>query len=311
MIVAGIEPVRRLRINEIEPLGAPLPLAAVPPGISGASSLAASTPIDKIYDALRRPFLPLPHPYYMTEILRVEREMNRLIKIEGALLDKEIRSDLDRIEELNRKKIELLRQRAHELESKAKWSAWQTVTQYVASATSIVTGFGCLATGAGTTAGMFLIASGGLGLVNRIGADVGAWEFITGYFTETRQAQIRLAERVEFGFSALSVGLAITGSIGAYHARAIELLSLSRDQILQAATALGLLNTVTQGTLRARESFSNARALCVGADVKKLTAESHILKEQVSTQTEIVRKMIQLSDEIDRIAKQAISSLTL
>lgn len=309
MLVCGTEAVRLKRIEEAS-LPPELP-APIPPGLSTVSSISAAPSIDRLYAAVSGAFLPIHQPHYMYGILKLQQEMSRIVEKEGKLLDRETRNDLEHIQTLNNEKIEKLQLHAKELQSKVKWSAWQTVAQYVTATTSIVLGLGCAATPAGAVAGAFLIASGALGLANRVASDSGIWQCLVGLFTAQRELQIKIANRIDQGLSAVSLALSIGGTIGAYNARALEILSLGRDPIMQkAALALTSLNSVLNITMQAGAGVAGRRQHNFLADLKMIDLTGNVLREEVKTNTAEVNKMIQLSDEIDKIIKGAISSLT-
>ncbi len=285
----------------------------IPQGISTDSSISSAAPVDKLYPALSRPFLPTPQSHYMYRLIEIEREMTRLVEIEGKYFDREIRDDLNRIETLNREKTEMLRLHAKELKSKVKWSAWQTVTQYITSATSIAVGIGCFGSGAASTAGAFLIASGVLGLTNQVASDTGAWRCMASLMSAERDKQIKIAAQVNFGLSAFSIALCLGGTIGAYNARALELLALhGRDPIMQqAATVLTTLNSGLQVSMKVGGALTEKRLSVVKADLKVIDLSSYLLREGIKTNTTEITKMIQLSEEIDKMIKNAISSSTM
>ncbi len=310
MLVSATEPVRRLRrIDEtsLQPQLAP----PIPPGISGASSIAPAPSLDNLYETFSRAFLPIPQPHYMIPILEVGRELSRMQGKEFNLIEGEIESDLGRVQALNLEKIQMMQLHTKELESKVKWSAWQTVTQYIAATTSIVIGSGCVATGAGAAAGAFLIASGALGLVNRVASDTGSWQWMTSLFVAEQEKQINIARQIDTGLSAVSLALSFGGTIGAYNAGVLKFLAVSREPILKAASSLGLLNSGLKVSMSFGGGLADKRQSKLLADLKVVVLRENLLREGIKMDTPQATRTIQLAEEIDRVLKNAISSLNL
>lgn len=305
------------RINKVAEASAALTLPApVPLGISGDSSLssARATPLAKISSAVMRPFLPLPdYDNYIPQLLKVEQEMTRILEKEGDQLDAEISLDIKRLEKFNREKIELLQNHAHELKAQSQWGAWAAVTEYVAYSSSIALGLGCLTSGVGTAPALFLIASGVIGLVNRMGADSGAWHWTASCIEANQQKQLHLAQTIENALTATAIALSIVGACGAYHVGLYEKLALaSRESAMSAALqAIAIAGNALQLVQKAGEGYHNHAKLQIQADMKSLTANCNALKARMSMEPVELQKMFKLTEEIDAVIKAAIASSTV
>lgn len=292
-------------------LGAPqvVPMIwpSVPLGISGDSSISpASKPAEGIWAAIARPFSLPRTPNYMFALLNIEQRMTKTLEKEGTQLEAEIKSDLKRLEVLNREKIDMLKSHAEALKSQAQWNAWQAVTEYVAYSGSIALGLACFSSGVGVTPGLFLIASGVIGLVNRVGADSGAWRWTASYITANQERQQHLAQAFDSALTATAIALSILGAYGIYYAHVYERLAMSSLEV-----AMNALNTAAIGlqlTQKAGESYHHSRSLEIQAALKHTQERTTALQTEISMDTAEIQKMFKLSGELDKVIQMAIAS---
>lgn len=281
---------------------------SAPLGISGDSSLSiAPPPAEGVWAAITRPFHPTPEPNYMLALLEVERQMTRTLKKEGKNLELDIKNDLQRLEEFNRQKIEMLKMHAEELKSKAEYGAWKTIAEYVAYSSSIAFGAACFASGAGVAPALFLISSGVIGIVNRIGTDSGAWRWAASYITESQQKQIHIAQSFENAMTNAAIALSLAGACSAYHAQALERML----EVSLGLTALNIAGSGMQVAQKMGEAYHDRRRIQIESELKLFNEKTLDLQTEISMNTAEIQKMFKLSEEIDKVVKSAIASRTL
>jgi len=314
MTIDRIEHVRR-----IEEASAATSVAAAAPiqwgissGISSISS-ALTTPLSKIGTSLRRPFLPPPEPFYMPRLLEIEQQMHHLLNQEATSLDESSREKVSRIEAYSRKCIELLKNNAEALKSKEKWGSWQTLAEYLGYSASILLGAACIGGGLSLPTGLFFLSAGIIGLGNRIAADTTAWVSIAAYFEADRQEQILWAKNAENIGSTIALALSLAAIGSAYHVGLYELLAASGQEQLftKIAAYLQLATGAVETASKAGEAFYNNRSLVTSAELGKLRAERSILSNEIQKDTGVIKRMFELSEEIDDVVKLAVNSSTV
>jgi hypothetical protein len=308
--VDAIQPARVYRIDEISPSAAPS--APILPIRYSSSTIEIAAPAEKetsrIRPKLKEPEKPEIH--FMLPLLRIQSEMERLQQKEGAVCEIETTAAMERMQALNVKRMELLRNHAQAIASKQSWSALQTVAQYVASVSSIVLGAAIVSIA--PVASWFLIASGAIGLLNRAMTDTGGWQWIVSRFTASKEQQIKIAEWIDSTAVYLSMALSVCGAIGAYQAGAFSLLTQTgRDAIMN---KIMQIVTLSSGALQAVSRLGIAQAernvSYFKAALKESEAASFQAREDVQANVGHLRKMIEITEAISDAVKSAINSIT-
>jgi hypothetical protein len=304
--VDEISQVRRKPIIEIHPFAE----AAKPIQYSGSSAVSTIGPAQGLpKPSVLRPQLAPPELNYMSEIINLYSEMEKIAHLEGQICARETKASLDRLMEIDKQKSEIFRTRTEKMKSMESWGAFQTVVQYIAASSSMMIG-SALFFGAAPVAGAFLIAAGGLGLANRAMSDSGMWQLLVRQFTASVDLQIKIASQIDNFCLYLSTALSIAGTIGMYHAGAVNLLTCaSRNQALekclrtigQASTFTQLLNRVKQGRIQRSLNI-------IGSELKTRDADSNCTRQKIQASTANLRKIIELSEKIGESIKQAIAS---
>jgi len=302
--VDGISPISRKPDIEILPVPSPAiplqaPLAATS-SITPSSEIFHSTPL--------RPQLAAPDTHYMYAIFKFYKEMERLAGIESQTCDRETKIALDHLKEIDKQKIELVHKHSEEIKLRGSWSYLEIVAQYITSSSSFFIGLALSSTV--PIAGGFLIAAGGLGLINRAMSDSGMWEWLVSRFTASFDLQIKIASQIDTCTYALSILLSIASTVGLYNAGVLNMLSFSRrDKILEKSIqVIGSAGTAMQVITRLGGATVDRAAKNIEANIKLMEKNSFSARQQITASTANLRKIIDLSEKISECIKQIIHS---
>jgi hypothetical protein len=255
-----------------------------------------------------RPVLCPPEPHFIWGIMRVYQEMESLALKESVLCERDTKAALDRLIELDKKKVEMFADQAKKLESRRSWAIFETVAQYITSCSSIIIGLSI--SGVVPVAGGFLIAAGGLGLLNRAISDSGGWEWLLSRFTASCDLQIKIASHIDSTLVYLSTALSICSAIGAYHAGALSMFyAASRNEVMnKALQTISTAGSFLQATTRFNIAKQDRNILRIGANLKIAQSNSFSARQEIQTHTANLRKIIELSEKISEIVKESINS---
>lgn len=306
--VQRIEASRTQPLFEIPAIGSE-PILPIQPIWNGASTIAPAAPKECAFSSLFRPTLAPPLENYLLPLIKLYVANESLANLEAVNCDRDIKISLDRVQELDRQKIEDLVKEAKDAQMKSNWSVFQTVAQYIASTSAIVLGLGLFSVA--PVAGAFLIASGGLGLVNRAISDVGGWQWLASRFTQDNELQHQWAERIDSCLTYISTALAIFGAIGAYHAGALALISQTgRDAAMKKALdILATASAALQAVVRFGIAKQHLRIQNQKAKIKELITLSHLEREKIHPANDNLRRFIENSEAIGQVIKQAIAQI--
>lgn len=104
-----------------------------------------------------------------------------------------------------------LRQKVSDLNnSKKSWGTVAMVAQYVSAVATTALGIAAIATGAGTPAGVLLVASGVIGLTGRILHDTGSLQKLASWMSDSKEMQKRIVRNIDIGFFVASLALGLS-----------------------------------------------------------------------------------------------------
>lgn len=250
-----------------------------------------------------------PTEHYMASIIRLYQEEETLIKKESDVCDRSTQTDLERLKKLDQRKIEQIKIYYHQNQSMTRWKTLQNLAQYVTSAVSIVLGLG-LCTLAPVT-GVFLIVSGGLGLIHRSISDSDGWKWFVSKFTANHEKIEKYAAVIERSFVYLSAILSMASAISAYHIGAYTLiLQSSLPKILdKALAAISFAGSCFLWTTRFGVAVIDQRLQHLKADFKEMDTASLHHRQSLKIPTENIRRTIELSEKMQAAIQQAISTM--
>lgn len=299
-----VDAIKRVRVHPILELPAPESKAALASTLA-VSSIAPAASMEQSERTLR-PRLDPPLPHYMWDIIKFYSEMEKIAAFEGQICDKETKRSLDHLLAIDKQKLEMLQSRIEEIRSRQSWTVFETVAQYISSTSSIA--IGLAVSGTVPVAGAFLIAAGGLGLVNRAVSDTGGWHWLASHLAASSELQQKIATQIDSYTVYVSTALAIAGSIGAYYAGALSMFSnrntaLEKIMLMISYSASALQLTSRYGMARIDKKLMN-----ISAELKNRNTDSFCCRQEIQTNTANIRKVIDLSEKIAECIKRAIAS---
>ena len=305
MSVCAIQRIYSRRIEEIE---TDTELAFSPLPMPTASTITAARAPDQPMASAFRPQLSPPRPYYMWTLVQIGQKMEAIVQKEGINCERDTQASLNRLLAFDRERIEVLQKTAQELSTKESWSVWQTVAQYVATASSIMLGLTVF--GASPVAGALLVAAGGLGLLNRAISDSGGWKWLVSYFNASYDLQLKISEGIDSTLTYLSMAMAMAGALGAWHAGAWALSAANRDAAMNRTLQVILFySAFVQQSVRIGISRSEQKSDHLKSDLQVISTHAALARQQIKLDTQQFRNLIELSEEINERLHSLISSI--
>ncbi|MES2274029.1 MAG: hypothetical protein V4487_07545 [Chlamydiota bacterium] len=308
----GIEELRARTVQNIATAqdAAALPIKiAAPQGLSCVSSIAASPKKETAFAS--RPELEPPKKHYMIDLLKAHQETERLTHKQSKLFETQVNLDTAELEKLSLEKEEALKKAAQEAATRDTWGVFATVAQYIAHAATIIVGIACIATGVGTAAGALLIASGGLGLLNRVMHDTHGWQAVVSWFTKSQELQIKIANQIEMGAFFLSLGLGLAGGIWAYKAGAFAAAAADvgkQGLIAKIGQVVTVGSTVMGAGSRFGGSVSERRLAHHHARIKEIETQMTTNHQTIYQNSSDVEKMLETNQSIGEEIRKGISA---
>jgi hypothetical protein len=247
----------------------------------------------------------------MIGLLQAHKETERLTAKNTRLFETDVNADLKNIEKLSIEKHEALKRAAEEIENRDTWDVLVNVAQYIGSASSIVLGIACIATGVGTAPGALLIASGGLGLLNRVMHDTHGWESVVAWFTESKELQTKIANKIEMGMFLLSLGLGLAGGIWAYSAGAFTAVAEGGRQtfMTKAGQAIALSGAFMGAGSKVGGSIVERRIAHLQARIREIDTQMTTNHQKTYQTSSDAEKMTDFNQTIsDEVAKSISAS---
>lgn len=282
---------------------APKPFESTIRSLDGGPRLAPMRP------KLAEPVEAEPKRHYALDLLDLQNDIEELVDQYVEQSHVQIKEDMKELEELEESKHAAMRKHAAEVAAQQTWSIWSTIAQYVASAGSIVLGISI--TAVAPVAGGLIIASGALGLSNRVLNDVGAWNRVAEWITSDTERQSAWAQRIDTIVFIASVGLGLVGGIMAISAGAFNMAAnASADDV---AKKVGMVMSVAGSAVSAGTRFGGAladrRALRLQANIRETEANLFDTRQEMNNKTKDVKETIELAtsvtEEIHRVITES------
>jgi hypothetical protein len=271
---------------------------STPISISSASTSSATASRISL-----RPSLPPPtgpSEMYLINSLEQFSITNRRI-IENY--NTKTKNILDEVERLHKIQIKVLEEKAKDISSLQTWSSLQNVSTYVSSTSSLVLGMSLLTGGTTTVAASLLIAGGGLNLFNRMAADTGLYEKVSGYFKDSTKAKKDLAKDFENVISLVSLGLGVFGAVSGFWVK--DGISLALKPMSTLIDKVAHITFITSNIASATATYQRSRVDKIIHDHEAIILEgqgteikhSNILRQLASSLSD------ELEDQTSRIEK--------
>ncbi|MBI5272844.1 MAG: hypothetical protein HY861_02540 [Chlamydiia bacterium] len=284
------------------------PTQPVPQGISSASSVSKSQIAPE--STRHRPELAPPATqHYMVPLLEVHTQFEELLAHDLALFKTESSIELADIARLNKEKNEALRQYAEEVSKRHTWGVWGSVAEYLTTAASMVVGFSLFSMA--PWAGALLMASGVLGLSNRILQETGGYQTIVSWFTQSAEWQKSIAQKIEMGALYLSMGLGLAGGGLAVYSMGFAAVGaeLGRKHLAaKVAATIQLASSAVGATAHLNKVASEKRMGDLQSEAHILEAQTETIKLEISMQSQDARNMIEAAQALTQEMHEAIAS---
>ncbi len=282
-----------------------------PQGLSTESTLApaARTAAPQSRPVLEKPRCQSGAPNIMYALINdVHKKSEEQAEVSVKLLGEQIKQDMADIEHLAAERQKALEEHAKDIKKRNTWGILGTVAQYVLSAATIALGIACVSTGVGAGPGALLIASGGLGLFNRVMNDTGAWKAVAAWFTKSEELQRKIAQGIDMGMFFLSLGLGIAGGVWAFKAGAFAAAgALDADAKLNhIAAGIATAAGGAEAAFKIGGAAVDNRIAKTDAKMKESDGQSNLDYEEVNENTRQAEKVIRSTEQIGSVLQHAI-----
>lgn len=275
-----------------------------PSGISPLSSIRSSDA-----DALvpqHRPALPLPNQNAMIKVLKANREMERLITRKAGIFDLEVSNNNADISRLQDEKLKALQEEAEAASARTTYSTLSNVAQYFTSV-----GFVAVGAAVGGIPGAVMIASGLIGIGNRVIHDAKFLDAAVKWYTKSEELQRSLKHDVEMAAFILQMGLGLASGFAAWQTGSLAMAAVDGANILETTKSIVTgAGTVMSMTGKVGASHYDKRIDYLRAGMKEMdtktvgnhqnlyegSVEMNKMIETGQSQTEEARKMIKAQE---------------
>lgn len=217
----------------------------------------------------------------------------------------QIRTESAELDRLQAKQAEIIRERVLASENKSTWSFLSKIMQYFLSAASVVLGGVLVATGVGATAGAFLIAAGGLGLLDSIAKDTGAYLTIASYFAKSKAMQETIANWISTAILFTTIGLGVTGGVMSSLSGGVEAARTSINAVNAAKKLEVAIGLATAGVAVGKAASDNRTAQIQKA-LQLMEGRIVLLKQTMQTNVSEAKETISMMQIITQQAAKAM-----
>ena len=280
------------------------PVRPVPNGLSSDSSIGRTE--GELPTTHHRPQLEMPKRHYMLDLLDLHREVEGAVTKELSIFKTQSNSDLKAIENLEKEKSEALRKNAEDAASRNNWSVIGNIAQYLTASSSIAIG-ASLSGGWGS----LLIASGVVGLGNRVVRDTVGWQTVASWFTKSVENQKRLVQQIEMGFLAVELGTGLAGGLGACATGSFSAIAADITRLGAAKKISSTLQAAGIGfklTSQFSKTFFDQKVNDLQVRMRVLDAQAERVRMEMNQQVTGARGMIDTAQEIGREMHKAIAA---
>lgn len=199
--------------------------------ISSKPSIKKEVPqgLASIKDSISSAFNP---GFFM---ISLQNDTEEITKQELTLSKKEVEDDVEELKKLNEEKIKALKEHAIKINNASTWETIKNVGSYFAFATSTLVGM----TNANPIYATALVATGAVGLVNRVLSDTGVWKKIASYFVKEVESQESVSRYIDNGFTIATAGAGLFFAAGGVYFGVDALLAQNNWALLKNAGYFG------------------------------------------------------------------------
>ena len=244
---------------------------------------------------------------YLKVVLKLHNLVEEVSAKHMRHISKQIRADSELLDQLNIKKTEEIRKHVLEASKESTWSFLGKIMQYFLSAATIVLGGVLVATGVGATAGAFLLAAGGLGLVNSIANDTGAYMAIASYFSKSHEMQERIASWITTMVLFATIGLGVSGGVMTAMSSGVEAARASMTAV-DAAKKLEVAIGLASGGVALGKSYSDHTNAQITKSLQLIEGRIFLMKQELQKNASEAKNTISMMQAITNQTRQAITA---
>jgi len=300
--------------DRVELLGVPeaaapfQPIRPTPSGLSSPSSSIATVEVSSFQLGSReRPQLEPPKRHYMLDLLELHEQVEGAVVKELRIFRTQTNLDLASIERLEKERDEALRRQAEDAASRNNWTVLGNVAQYLAAGTSIAVGLSLGPTGWGA----LLLASGVVGLGNRVVRDTVGWQTVASWFTKSVENQKRVAQRLEMGFLCVELGTGLFGGFGAAANGAFSALAADATRLGAARKLSATIQTASVGlkvSSQLGRTIADKRMTDLMARMRVLDAYAERIRMEMTREVGDARSFIDTAQAVGLELRKAIAA---
>ena len=245
--------------------------------------------------------------YYMPDLIQLILRMEQIVQQEGRVCDADTQNSLNSLLAIDKARFEAMQKLSNDLTSRQTWSDWQNVAQYVACISSIIVGANICGISPG--AGLLIIAGGIAGLTNRAVSDSGGWEWLAKRFTASVDLQHKIAHGIEITLSSVALLTAFSGTLAAWHT-GILAINEGRDALMNYALPTVLvIGGALQSFIQLGIAYKDRNIAYFNAEIKTHEVSATTTRQEIRSKSQEFRDLINLSEKIDELVRDAISSM--
>lgn len=281
----------------IEPIAIPTPCGLSPLSSIGIAEKEPTVP-------QLRPTLSAPKQNIMIKVLAVHDETERLTSKKAQIFDLEISQTQADITRLADEKQEALLREAEAVKARATYSTLSNVAQYV-------TYVGIITVGAaiGGIPGGIMIASGIVGVGNRVIHDTHLLQAGVEWYTKSEELQKQITHNIEMGAFVLQMGLGLAGGFAAWQTGALAAAQINGANIAESAkTIISGAGTVISMGAKVGETHYDKKIAHLQADMKDIDTKTVLDHQAMYNHSAEMTKMIELSESEAEVAKKSIQA---
>jgi hypothetical protein len=250
---------------------------------------------------------PVVKEAYLKIVLKLHNLVEEVAAKHMSHISRQIKLDSAELEVMNAKKTEEIRKHVMEASKETTWSFLSKIMNYFLSAVTVVLGSVLVASGVGATAGAFLIAAGGLGLLNSVANDTGAYQAIASYFSKSKETQERIASWITTFVLFATIGLGMTGGIMTAVSSATEAVRATMTGV-DAAKKLEIAIGLASAGVAVGKANSDKNTAMVQKSLQLIEGRIFLMKQALQKNASEVKNTIQMLQAITNQTRQAITA---
>lgn len=219
------------------------------------------------------------------------------VSIEHSLwTQEEIQAGYRQLEQLNAKREEAVRDHLASLSNEESWSLLGAFTHYFSSMSALMLGLFLSYQGISPSYAKWILASGALGVGSLAAKDLGIWDAVASWVTDSAEAKKKASSQIEMGIFFLSLMIAATSAwhtdLGALE-QAVSQVGV-KDLVKRGVAILGMGNFV----------FSAVARIGMGLSTKKLAdaiREGRLIKTEMDEAYRSIRKAGETNKEMHEL----------